>query len=358
MPWVTARAKVPAMARVALLLKASANRVYGEASFGLAAAELALLDRALLGSVVTGIDRRTIGGVDYLLVDTDEVLDAQQTAILSNLSSLHAVFELADECFRPLPVTPHRVVDEDIVTIQRYSGKTNEALTHLLVNTALAAGGDAFIRLLAGERLRLLDGVCGRGTTLNRAALYGIDAVGVEHDQRDVDAYETFLLTWLRDKRLKHEVERARLRKGRAQPARRFTVTYGPGKGRAAHRVVEVVHDDTSNVREHVRPRSIDLLACDLPYGVQHGSRSAAGRLERRPGQLLEDALPGWFDVLRPGAGAALAWNRRTLPRAEVVELLTDAGFELRVAADDESFVHRVDRSVTRDVVVAARPAS
>src|SRR6185295_13713680 len=106
----------------------------------------------------------------------------------------------------------------------------NEAFTHLLVNLALAAGAGAFDRVLAGEPVRLLDPVCGRGTTLNRAVVYGLHAVGVEHDKRDVEAYEAFLLGWLQDKRLKHQVERARLRKGRTTPGSRCTVTYGAGK--------------------------------------------------------------------------------------------------------------------------------
>ncbi len=343
------------MARLALLLKAGVNRVYGEASFALAAAELALLDEHALGSIVVDVGRETIAGVDYVLVDLADELGDPQAAIVANLSSLHAAFVVEGDRFRPMPVVPRRVLDEDIVTIQRYPGKTNEAVTHLLVNLALAASRDGFGRLLAGERLRLLDAVCGRGTTLNRAALYGMDGVGIDHDERDIEAYETFLLTWLRDKRLKHEVERARLRKGRTRPARRFTVTYGTGKERAARRVLEVVHDDTANLGEHVRSRSIDCLASDLPYGVQHGSR-AGGGLERRPHQLLEAALPGWFDALRPGAGVALAWNRRTLPRADLVALLRGAGYELCGPAEDESFLHRVDRAVTRDIVVARRP--
>ena len=121
----------------------------------------------------------------------------------------------------PVSIAPLQVLDEDLVTIQRYAGKTNEAFTHLLVNLALASGGDAMTRLLAGERLRLLDPACGRGTSLNRAALYGMDAFGIDIDQRDVDAYRVFFTTWLKDKRLKHTVEQARLRKGRPMPAQR-----------------------------------------------------------------------------------------------------------------------------------------
>jgi hypothetical protein len=341
----------------AFLLRASANRVYGESAFALAAAELAVLDRTQLGSVIEGCPRReTIAGVEYLVVDTSAPLDGDQLAVVSNLSSLHALFEVAGGAFRPLPIDRLARMDDDVTTIQRYAGKTNEAFTHLLVNLALAESGDAFGQVLAGERVRLLDPACGRGTSLNRAIVYGMDACGIELDQRDVEAYTQFLLTWLKDKRLKHQLEQAKLRKGRDTPAHRITVTYGPGKDRAAHRVVDVIHDDTTAARTHLRSRTVDLLVCDLPYGVQHGAQPEVGRLERGPAALLEVAFPVWFDLLRPGAAMALAWNRHTLPRPALVALAGAAGFELQAPADDDSFVHRVDRSIRRDVLVAARP--
>jgi hypothetical protein len=336
--------------RYALLLQAGGNRVFGASAFALAQAELTLLD---LG--VGPATRQEIEGVDYLLVEAPEPLDAHGLAVVANLSSLHAIFRVeGDGQFRPVPCTPRRVLDEDLVTIQRYAGKTNEAFTHLLVNVALAAGG-RFAPLLAGTRLRLLDPVCGRGTSLNRAAVYGMDACGLDVDRRDVDAYDVFLTTWLKDKRLKHTVERATLRKGRPMAAHRLTVTYGQGKDVRSHRVVDVVHDDTLRIRDHFKPRTMDVLVCDLPYGVRHGSRSPAGALERRPEELLEAALPGWFEVLKPGAGVALAWNRRTLARPRLRELVEEAGFSVAPVAED-AFVHRVDRAITRDVLVAARP--
>jgi tRNA G10 N-methylase Trm11 len=197
--------------------------------------------------------------------------------------------------------------------------------------------------------------VCGRGTTLNRAAVYGMDACGVELDHGDVEAHDVFFSTWLKDKRLKHKVQRATLRKGRSAPAHRVTTTYGAGRDLDAHRVVDLVHDDTSAAADHFAARSMDVLACDLPYGVQHGSRSSEGARHRGPERLLEQALPGWLRLLRPGAGAAFAWNRRTLSRERLAELVGAAGFAI-VDGGDDRFVHRVDRAITRDVLVAARP--
>lgn len=345
------------MPRYALLLKANANRVYGTAAPDLARAELAALDRGPLGGVSEAVARGVVGGVEYLMLDTSAPLEPGSLDALSNLSSLHALFEVEGDLFRPVPITPRIVMDEDVTTIQRYSGKTNEAFTHLLVNVALAESG-AFPRLLAGETVVLLDPACGRGTSLNRAVVYGMDAHGIELDQRDVEAYTTFILTWMKDKRLKHQLEQAKLRKGRETPAHRVTVTYGCGKDRRAHRVVDIVHDDTVGARAHLKARTIDVLVCDLPYGVQHGSQPTVGRLDRGPAGLLRKALPVWADLLRPGGAMALAWNRNTLPRADLAGLVTGAGLALRAVGDDDAFLHRVDRSILRDVLVAVRPTS
>ncbi len=342
------------MPRYALLLRASANRVFGESAFDLAIGELELLGARALGGSAT-VARTRIAGVDYLTVDVEQPIGPLGLAVVANLSGLHALFEVDDrDRFRPIECVPRRVLDEDLVTIQRYTGKTNEAFTHLLLNLALASGEGTVERWLAGERLRLLDPVCGRGTTLNRAALHGIDAHGIELDQRDVAAYDTFLTTWLQDKRLKHTVQRATLRKGRARAAHRVTITYGASKDTSTHHVIDVVHDDSRFAREYLKARSVDLLVGDLPYGVQHGSTASAGRA-RGPEELLAEALPAWRDVLRPGGGVALSWNRRTLARTRLVELASGAGLEV-AGAEDERFVHRVDRSITRDVLVGRRP--
>jgi SAM-dependent methyltransferase len=340
--------------RYALLLRASANRVFGASAATLARGELDLLgERVLSRSLPSAVE--SVAGVEYVVLDVADPIETDEWEVLCHLSGLHAAFELeTDGRLRPVECTPRRLLDEDLVTIQRYTGKTNEAFTHLLVNVALASGDGALRRLLAGERLRLLDPVCGRGTTLNRAALYGLDAFGIEVEQRHVAAYETFITTWLKDKRLKHTVERATMRKGRARAAHRVTIRFGPSKDTSTHATVDIVHDDSTNVRDHHAARSIDLLAADLPYGVQHGAAGSEGRA-RDPEAFLLAALPAWREVLRPGAGIALAWNRRTLPRPRFVDIATAAGFEVAEATDDR-FLHRVDRSILRDVLVGRRP--
>jgi SAM-dependent methyltransferase len=342
----------------AFLPKASANRVFSSVVPQLLAAELAVLDAGLAEPRRPTTATAAFGGVEYVTATVDGApYGDDEVAVLSNLSTLHALFVVEGELLRPVALAPLRHHDDDLISIQRYAGKTNETFTHLLVNLALAATSRGFERLLAGERLRLLDPASGRGTSLNRAVVYGMDAVGVELDKRDVDAYEAFFVGWCKDKRLKHDVERARLRKGRAAPAATCTVTFGAGKDRAGQRTVLSIHDDTVLLGSHLAARSVDLLVCDLPYGVQHGARSD-GALARGPADLLAAALPVWLRVLRPGSGLALGWNQRTLARQELGELVTAHGFELVPAGGDGAFVHRVDRSITRDVLVARRPAA
>jgi hypothetical protein len=341
------------MTTYALLPRAAANRVYGATSLALMQAELALVDRLVLGGIVAHQSAAELGGVDYLVVDCgSHALDDLQAGVVANLSSLQALFAIEGDLLRPVEVRPRREVDEDVTTIQRYVGKTNEQFTRLLVNVTLAACQRGFPRLLDHEALRLLDPLCGRGTTLNQAVVYGFDAYGVEIDRKDVDAYRQFILTWLKDKRLKHQVERATLRRGRATPAHRLAISYGR-EAKGPRRRIEVVNDDTVNAAGHFRERSFDLVVADLPYGVQHETRPGEGRISRRPDVLLGKALPVWRRLLRGTGALGLSWNLRTMERAVMFRRLTDAGLHPCQGEDDESFVHRIDRAITRDLVVA-----
>lgn len=361
------------MTTYVLLPRFAANRVYGVSALELTGAELTFVDRMALGGVVVAHEPTRLGGVDYLLVDCGErSLDDDQLAVVSNLSGLHALFELRPEvtvgepALVPVALRPRALHDDDVVTIPRYVGKTNEQFTQLLINVTLAASDGAFRRLLQGQPVRLLDPVCGRGTSLSQAVVYGMDAFGVEIDRRDVDAYAQFIQTWLKDKRLPHTVDRATLRRGRTSPARRLAVSYGTER-KGPRRRIEVVNDDTTGCDSHFSERSMDVVVADLPYGVQHGSRAPAagpgaadgraGRLTRGPEELLRTALPVWARLLRRGGALGLAWNLRTLPRDRLVELVAQAGLEPCQEPGDEGFVHRVDRSITRDVLVARRPA-
>src|SRR3954465_501090 len=182
------------MSRYAMLLAPSANRVYADQAGRLSRAELAAF-RPVLSGDVTDVDAEAIGGVEYLTFDAD--LLPRDVAYLSNMSAAYALFERAgDDLLRPVELTPLARYDSDLITIPKYAGKTNEQFTKLLLNLTLLASASAR-RMLDGH-LVVGDFLAGRGTTLNQALMYGYDAVGVELDPKDVEAYKLFLQTWLK----------------------------------------------------------------------------------------------------------------------------------------------------------------
>jgi len=331
----------------ALLVLPAVNRVYGQAAPALTAAELAAFGETVLVGRVAGIGHREIGGVPYVTFSAADGLTDRDVRHLSNLSSAYALFEAGPgDALRP--VTLHRLdrYDDDLLTIPRYTGKTNESFTKLLLNLALVCSRSASDRYLDdGGRVHVLDPLCGRGTTLHQAFMYGCDAAGVEVDAKAVDAYETFFVQWLQEKRIKHKVEQSRVRRDGKVTGHRTDIAVGASKadlkaGAAAS--LTIVNDDTRCTAEHFKRSTFDVLVADLPYGVQHPQRV-----------LVNEALPAWLKVLKPGAGLALAWNTRVLQRADLVAQLSEAGLEVFDRPPFDGFAHRVDRTIHRDVVVA-----
>jgi len=339
--------------RLCFLVHPSANRVYEAEAPRLAVSEVRALG-ALTACDFAGVAIENLGGVPY--VSFDAALDHDALAVVSNLSSMLAAFRRrnrGDEV-QLVPLSLERLDrwDTDLLTIQKYAGKTNEQVTKLLVNLAIAAAGGA--APFSGQRLRVLDPLCGRGTTLNQAVMYGHDAIGVDIDRRDIDAYTTFFVQWLKDKRAKHQANRGTERRvGLSAPT--FSVEFARDKDaqRAGdvQRVTTVVADT-----EHTGDlfKRVDAIATDLPYGVQHGSRSG-GSLSRTPHELLAAALPSWLRALRPGGGIAVAFNVNVLKRDDLVDTFANAGADVLLPAMDADFRHRVDRAVVRDVIVARK---
>ncbi|MFI5912843.1 TRM11 family SAM-dependent methyltransferase [Dactylosporangium sp. NPDC051541] len=345
------------MALYALLILPSANRVYADASVELTRAELVAFDRGLLGGRLREIATRVIGGVPYVTFEADEV-SARDAAVLGNLSSVYALFEVVGELLRPAEVTRLDRFDDDLITIQKYQGKTNEQFTKLLLNVTLLAS--AFAGEMLERRFRVLDPLCGRGTTLNQALMYGFDAAGVDRDQKDFEAYAAFIQTWLKRKRVKHKAEFGPVRRERQVVAKRLRIELAADRDdykSGATQSLDVVNVDTLRSREFFKDAMFDLIVTDAPYGVQHGSRTAGKGLVRSPEDLLAEAAPVWARLLRPGGAMGIAWNTFVAKRDVAAGLLAEAGLEVVDEEPYQSFRHRVDQAILRDVLVARKPA-
>jgi SAM-dependent methyltransferase len=345
------------MPRYALLILPSANRVYASAAAGLAVAELAAFSDSVLGGSLSPGEVTTRGGVPYVEFAAER-LSPDDTSFLANMSSIYALFEISGGLLKPVELHPLDRYDDDLITIQKYQGKTNEQFTRLLLNvTALAS---AFGPQLLSRQLAVLDPLCGRGTTLNQALTYGWDAAGIDLDQRDYEAYTTFIKTWLKRKRIKHKATYdGPVRRDGKVAGRRLQVSIASSKqeqkaGRTQQ--LDVVCADTIRAAEFFRPAAFDLVVTDAPYGVQHGSKSAGGGLARRPADLLTAAVPVWASLLRPGGAIGIAWNTLVAPREEAAAIVAGAGLELIESAPYRQFRHRVDQAIVRDIVVARSP--
>ncbi|MCO8271019.1 SAM-dependent methyltransferase [Actinoplanes sp. TRM 88003] len=364
------------MPRYALLLAPSANRVYADQAARLASAELAAFldylapagrddDLAPAGSDdadgpsspsagISEISVINLGGVEYLAFDGS--LSERDIAYVSNLSSAYALFERVEgELLRPLALSPLARYDSDLITIPKYAGKTNEQFTKLVLNLTILASGSAG-RMLDGG-LTVLDPLAGRGTTLNQALMYGYDAVGVEIDGKDVEAYKLFLQTWLKRKRLKHSAELVPVRRQGKRAARRLEVTMAASKDdhkAGAVQKLVMLQADTTQLDGLLRGGVADVLVADLPYGVAHGSYDDEGGISRRPLDLLERAVPQWLPLLRKGGALGLSWNTKVARRELAEDILLANGLEI---VPHQPLEHRVDQGIERDVVVARMTA-
>ncbi|MEV6816818.1 SAM-dependent methyltransferase, partial [Micromonospora sp. NPDC051296] len=247
--------------------------MYAGASVELTRAELEIFGDAVLGGRIGEIGTADVGGARYVTFAAEGGLSERDAALLGNLSSAYALFEFVGDLLRPVPLSRLDRFDDDLVTIQKYPGKTNEQFTKLLLNVTLLAS--AWAGDLLTRRFRVLDPLCGRGTTVNQAMMYGFDAAGVDRDSKDFEAYQAFLTTWLKRKRIKHRVlESGPVRRERKVVGRRLRLELAASK--EAHKAgdlqsVDVVNVDTTRVGEFFRPETVDVVVADAPYGVQHG---------------------------------------------------------------------------------------
>ena len=337
----------------AFLLLPAANRVYAEEAGRLSIGELGVVNEQLLGKRIGEVREERIGGVRYIRFAA-EALQERDVRVLSNLSSMYALFEIDGDALRPIEVQPLDRFDDDLITIPKYQGKTNESFTKLLLNVTMAA--TAFAPEMLDRRMTILDPLCGRGTTLNQALMYGWNASGIDIDERDIEAYEQFISTYLKRKHIKHTLQSSAIREQKKQVGRRFDVELAPTKeafksGDTMR--LTALSADTTLAPRFFKAGSFDAIATDLPYGVQHGSRTARQELSRRPLELLEAALPAWKAMLRPGGAIGFAWNRHVAGREKVVELIAANGLQVMDSEPYLSFRHVVDQSITRDLIVA-----
>jgi len=342
-----------------MLLHPSSNRVYNRAATHLAKAELQVFNASVLDERIDEVQEQQLAGVDYLGFTCD-ALTQSDVHHLSNLSCIFALFKLngklADRTLMPIQLSPLKAYNSDLLSILKFAGKTNEQFTKLLLNVTVMASESA--KHMCTQRLSLFDPLCGRGTTLNQALMYGYDASGIEIDTKDFQAYEQFINRWLKDNRLKHTSKTTTLRHNDNTQAQRLGVHTASDKQKYKSgdtQKLDVVNADTALAARFFKPKSFDLIVADLPYGVRHANTTDK-RLARSPIQLLETALPIWATLLKPGAAIGLSWNTFLAKSDDVADIIEGAGLQVHPFSNDKRFEHRVDQAINRTLIVATRP--
>ncbi len=335
-----ARVRLNGPVPLLMLLAPSLNRVYAGEAPRLAAAELA---------VTTGVEVEpvVIAGVDYLRFEA--TADETLLRTVAEQSARLGLYEEESGLLRPVELPVVDQLDEDLVTIPKYPGKTNEQLTRLLLNVTLSQ-----VTLPPGRRT-VLDPLCGRATTLLQAWRLGHDGAGVEADEKAVEAFAAYLKTYLRRKRLKHTADMTPVRREGKSLGKRFDAEVGLEGGPLS---MGIFTGDTRQSAKLWGKRRFDAIVTDAPYGVVHGSVTdvrGGTRRDRSATGLLADAVPVWAGQLRIGGALGLSWNTLGTPREQLAEILTAAGLTVRDDGQWRRFSHRVDSSVHRDVIVAVR---
>lgn len=338
-----------------LLLAPSANRVYAGETARLAASEL-----ALSAPFVRSVESVRLAGIDYISFDADR-LGPDELLQIARQSAALALFHLVPfdtvpsetggELLRPVELPSRYELDDDLVTIPKYQGKTNEQFTQLLLNLTLAA----VRRPMTGPR-DVLDPLCGRGTTLLCGWLLGCNGYGVEGDTKAVEAMAAYVTTWLRRKRLKHASGMSPVRRDGKSLGKRFDAELKQPPSVS----LRVFTGDTRQSAALFGKKSFDAIVTDAPYGVVHGAqtdvRGHAGKRDRSPAGLLGEAIPVWAGQLRSGGALGLSWNTHGLTREDLAAMLAGAGLEVLDGPLWPGFGHRVDSSIHRDLIVAVRP--
>ena len=337
------------MADHLILLAPSANRVYASEADRLVAAELKIM---LGADDHPPIEPVRIAGIGYLALAT-ECLDEHACATLGRLSGCYATFHREHDRLRPIEIIRPDLFDDDLVTIPKYPGKTNEQFTRLLINVTVAS-----MRRPSSGPMSILDPLCGRGTVLSTAMMLGCNAAGVEVEAKAVEAYAAYLRGYLRRKRLKHNLEVNPVRREGKIIGKRLEAAVIPN-GRERPIALTVFSGDTRQSGALFGKRRFEAVVTDAPYGVIHGSRtdvSGVGGRDRSAAGLISEALPVWTMQLKPGGALGLSFNAIGLRRERLLDLVAAAGLEPLDSGPYRDFEHRVDSSIRRDIVVALKP--
>ncbi len=327
------------------------NRIYFEAALTIAHSEIAAMLSGLGIEVETKLET-DLGLPAALAFSTAEPLSEEAQTLLSGASIYYALFEVVDgELLRPLSPTPFNTFPQSMSQILRYTGKTNEQFTRLMINLALSAAETDSVQKT------LLDPMCGKGTTLYEGLIQGLNVVGVEITPKSVQEIQTFVVKYMKNGRFKHKTQKLKQTAQGKKVADGFLLEAASRKeafNTGDTQTLKLFAADTRIADKLLKKNSVDVMVSDLPYGVQHGSKTAKEtKMARSPLELVDDALDAWKTVLKPKGSIVLSFNEFTLKSRDLAKVFEKHGFTVLNEAPFSGYLHKVDSSINRNILIA-----
>lgn len=341
----------------AILCNPGHNRVYFETSLKLAISEFNIVAQKL-STVFENVQHQNIYGVDYLTFQTAEELSLSDIATIFELSFIYALFKIehinSELYLKPIEKIKDEFVDDSIGTILKYTGKTNEIFTRLMINIAYYSQDNR-------DNIRLLDPLAGKGTTLYEGLIKGYDVYGIEIGTNIVNESYHFVKKFLETARYKFEHDALKLSgENKAFTSLRHTFKIAKTKEDFKSKnikTLELIAGNSVYANKYYKKNYFDIIVGDLPYGVQHGiiTNEKQTSLTRNPTELLTSCLPVWYEVLKPNGIIVLSWNNNVLSRKKMEELFDTQYFAVQNDGAYLQFEHRVDQAILRDIIVVRK---
>jgi hypothetical protein len=286
--------------------------------------------RMMTGAHDAELALERFGNLDFLTLE----LPDEKLPRLARGSCVQGVFKDTGGALEPLALEDGYLLHEEMVSGHKYRGKTNELVTQLGINAALA-----FCKRKK-KPTTLLDPMAGRGTTLLWAMRYGLNSRGIEIDATALDDIHRHIKRQTKVHRVKHAHTSGFVGKKNTSNKGKFQRYEFEG------RYLQLIAGDSSKAPELLGEQRFDLLVTDLPYGVQHH-----GEHRRNPVETVAACAPAWVESMREGGAMVLIFNTYQPSRDALVEIFSDLG----CTPEAFSVPHRMSESIVRDLVVFTR---
>lgn len=269
----------------------------------------------------------SIGNLDFIRFNIEEDLIQG----LTKLSFFQGVFENDGDRLVALDISPKFKLHDNFIFGSKFRGKTNERFTQMMINVGLASVDKV-------ENVKILDPMCGRGTTLLWAMRYGFNAKGVEVDPKATAEINQIVKKWSKVCEISSNVKEGFISKKTKSNIGKFLEFQSQGNS------LKVVTGDSSDARTLLGNEKFNLIISDIPYGIQHHTNNGA----KNPAATLEKCLPEWGECLAKGGSILIGFNSNNPRRAKFEDLAKSLGFEII----EFSIPHRMSESIIRDVII------